>query len=297
MCGSAASPHRRGMTETAATPPLDPPTDNPLFIRPREGRMIAGVCKGIAERWNLDLTLVRIVTVVLTLFTGVALAAYLGAWLLTPSTDGPAPLTADSKTARWASRNGERLMRRGPMIVLIVLAAIVLSGLAHALWFGAPVGLLVAVLLIAIVVGTKRGRWLLVTVAALLAVGIATVGVFGAHFGTRSYTVASIDDLHDHYDFGAGKVNLDLTALSSITGRYRTDVRLGRGDVTVVVPQGVPVVVHGQSGLGSVVVDGHKVSGVDAEQTRAVGGGLVTTEDRLVVDVVVGVGKVTVRTA
>src|SRR4051812_49656037 len=77
MCGSAASPHRRGMTETAATPPLDPPTDSPLFIRPREGRMIAGVCKGIAERWNLDLTLVRIVTVVLTLFTGVALAAYI----------------------------------------------------------------------------------------------------------------------------------------------------------------------------------------------------------------------------
>src|SRR3954465_8841049 len=297
MCGSAASPHRRGMTETAANPPLDPPTDTPLFIRPREGRMLAGVCTGIAQRWNLDLTLVRIVTVVLTLFTGVALAAYIGAWLLTPSTDAPAPLTADSKTAKGASRNGDRLMRRGPAIVLIVLAAIVLSGLAHALWFGAPLGLLVTVLLIAIIVGTKRGRWLLVTVAALLAVGLATVGVFGAHLGTRTYTVASIDDLHEHYDFGAGKVNLDLSALSSVSGRYRTNVRLGRGDVTVVVPQGVPVVVHAQSGLGSVVVAGHKVSGVDAEQTRAVEPGLATAEDRLFVDVVVGVGKVTVRTA
>jgi predicted membrane protein len=138
---------------------------------------------------------------------------------------------------------------------------------------------------------------LLVTVAALLAVGLATVGVFGGHLGTRSYTVASLDDLHSHYDFGAGKVNLDLTALSSVNGRYRTDIRLGRGDVTVVVPQGVPVVVHAQSGLGAVVVDGHKVSGVDAEQTRAVDPGLATAEDRLFVDVVVGVGKVTVRTA
>jgi phage shock protein C len=285
------------MTETAATPPLDPPNSAPMFVRPREGRMIAGVCSGIAQRWNLDLTLVRIVTVVLTLFTGVALAAYLGAWLLTPSTDGPAPLTADSKTARWASRNGDRLMRRGPLILLIVLAAILLSGLAHALWFGAPVGLLVAVLLIAIVVGTKRGRWLLVTIAALLAVGLATVGVFGAHFGTRSYTVASVDDLHDHYDFGAGKVNLDLSALSTVSGRHSTNVRLGRGDVTVVVPQDVAVVVHGQSGLGTVVVDGHKVSGVDAEQTRTVGAGAVTSDDRLFVDVVVGVGKVTIRTA
>ena len=259
--------------------------------------MIAGVCSGIAQRWNLDLTLVRIATVVLTLFTGLGLAAYVATWLLTPSTDGPAPLTADSRAARWASRNGERAVRRLPMLILIVLAAIVLSGIAHAFWFGAPIGLFIAVLLIALVVGTRRGRWLLVAVAALLAVGLATVGVFGGHLGTRTYTVASVDDLHEHYDFGAGKVNLDLSALSSVTGRHRTDIRLGRGDVTVVVPQGVPVVVHAQSGLGTVVVDGHKVSGVDAEQSRAIDPGLATAEDRLYVDVVVGIGKVTVRTA
>jgi phage shock protein PspC (stress-responsive transcriptional regulator)/predicted membrane protein len=259
--------------------------------------MVAGVCSGIAQRWGLDVTLVRIATVVLALFSGVGVAAYIAAWLLTPSTDAPAPLTSDSRAARWASRNGERAVRRLPMLILIVLAAIVLSGIAHALWFGAPVGLFVVALLIAIVVGTRRGRWLLVIVAALLAVGLATVGVFGAHFGTRTYTVASVDDLNAHYDFGAGKVRLDLSGLPSVTGRYRTDIRLGRGDVTVVVPQGVPVVVHAQSGLGSVVVDDHKVGGVDAEQTRAVNPGLDTTEDRLFVDVVVGVGKVTVRTA
>src|SRR5438270_1566203 len=101
------------MTETAATPPLDPPNSTPIFVRPREGRMVAGVCAGIAQRWNLDLTLVRVVAVVLALFSGVGVAAYIGAWLLTPSTDGPAPLTADSSAARWASRNGERFMRRG----------------------------------------------------------------------------------------------------------------------------------------------------------------------------------------
>src|SRR3954449_2273217 len=285
------------MTETADIPPLDPPSTAPLLIRPREGRMLAGVCAGIAQRWGLDLTLVRVVTVVLTLFTGVALAAYVAVWLLTPSTDGPAPLTADSRAARWTSRTSDGVVRRWPALLLVVLAAIVLSGLAHALWFGAPVALLAAILLAAVIVGTRRGRWVLATVAALLAVGLATVGVFGAHLGTRTYHVATVDDLHDHYDFGAGKVNLDLSALTALSGRYRTDVRLGRGDVTVVVPQGVPVVVHGQSGLGSVVIDGHKVSGVDAEQTRAATAGVVTSEDRLFVDVVVGVGKVTVRTA
>jgi phage shock protein PspC (stress-responsive transcriptional regulator) len=284
------------MTETAATPPLDPPSTAPLFVRSREGRMLAGVCSGIAQRWGLDVTLVRIVTVVLTLFSGVGLAAYVLAWLLTPSTDGPAPLTADSSAARWASRNGERFIRRVPMLILIVLGAIVLSGVAHALWFGAPVGLLIAALVIALVIGTRRGRWLLVAVAALLAVGLATVGAFGSHLGTRSFHVASVDDLNEHYDFGAGKVNLDLSALTSVTGRHTTDIRMGRGDATVTVPTGVPIVVHGQAGIGSVVVDGHRVSGVDAEQTRTLNG-LSTADDRLMVDVVVGVGKVTIRTA
>jgi phage shock protein PspC (stress-responsive transcriptional regulator) len=283
------------MTETAANPPLDSPSTPPLFVRAREGRMIAGVCRGIADRWGLDLTLVRIATVVLTLFTGVALAAYVAAWLLTPSTDAPAPLTAESSAARWASRNGERFVRRMPMLVLIVLAAILLSAGAHALWFGAPVGLCVAVLLIAIVIGTRRGRWLLVTIAALLAVGLATIGVFGEHLGTRSFHVASVDDLNYDYNYAAGKVNLDLSALTTVSGRYSTNVRVGRGDVTVTVPQGLPVVVHGQSGLGSVIVDGHKVSGVDAEQTRSIDGA-DTAADRMLIHVVVGVGKVTVRT-
>ncbi|HET7530996.1 MAG TPA: PspC domain-containing protein [Mycobacteriales bacterium] len=285
------------MTETAATPPLDPPSSAPLFVRPHEGRMLAGVCAGVAQRWGLDLTLVRVVTVVLTLFTGVALAAYVAVWLLTPSTEGPAPLTADSSTARWASRTGERMARWWPTLLLVVLLAIALSALAHALWFGAPVGLLAAILLVAIIVGTRRGRWLLVTVAALLALALGTVGVFGAHLGTRTYHVTSVNDLRSDYDYAAGKVNLDLSALTGVTGRHRTDIRLGRGDVNVTVPQGVPVVVHGQSGLGTVEIDGHAVKGVDAEQTQSLGDGLATAEDRLVVDVIVGVGKVTVRSA
>jgi phage shock protein PspC (stress-responsive transcriptional regulator)/predicted membrane protein len=284
------------MTETAAAPPIDQPSD-PLFVRPREGRMLAGVCAGVAQRWGLDLTLVRVVTVVLTLFTGVALAAYIAVWLLTPSIDGPAPLTADSRAVRWASRTGDRAVRRWPTLLVVVLLAIVLSAVAHALWFGAPVGLLAAVLFIAIIVGTRRGRWLLVSIAALCVAALATIGIAGPHLGTRAYHVASVSDLRSHYDYGVGQVNLDLSALTTVTGRHRTDVRLGRGDVTVVVPSGVAVYVHGRSGLGTVDIDGHSVRGADAEQSESLGDGVATATDRLVVDVVVGVGKVTVRTA
>jgi phage shock protein PspC (stress-responsive transcriptional regulator) len=259
--------------------------------------MVAGVCAGIAQRWNLDLTLVRVLTVVTTLFSGIGLAAYAAVWLLTPSVDGPAPLTPDSRAARTVQRTGERIGRRLPAILLIVLAVVLFSQIAHFLWWGwgAPVGLIVLALLIALVVGTRSGRWLLVSFAALLALAVAAVGVFGTHFGTRTYHVSSVDELRGDYDFGAGKVNLDLTALQPFDGSRRTDIRLGRGNVVVTVPQDVPVFVHARAGVGSVTVDGVKVSGIDSEQTRAVGGSSDPTADRLFVDVIVGAGSVDVR--
>ncbi|MDQ1697952.1 MAG: hypothetical protein QOJ03_3305 [Frankiaceae bacterium] len=291
------------MTETPATEPLDPPNPpsdppnppseetrrpDPLFVRPREGRMLAGVCAGIAQRWNLDITLVRIVAVVATLVSGIGLAVYLAGWLLTPSTDGPAPLRPEGRPARLASRL--------PAVLLVVLAVVVFTGIAHALWWGAPVGLLVAALVIALVVGTRRGRWMLVSVAALLVLALGTVGIFGSHFGTRTYHVSSVSDLQSSYEYGAGKVNLDLSSLT-VAGHHRTEVRLGRGDVAVTVPASAAVVVHARSGLGSVTIDGHEVSGVDAEQTQSLGDGPATADDRLVIDVLVGVGAVDIRTA
>ncbi|HEY2792394.1 MAG TPA: PspC domain-containing protein, partial [Micromonosporaceae bacterium] len=246
------------MTETESPSPQSPgpqstDQDEPLFVRPREGRMIAGVCAGIAKRWNLDITLVRIATVALTLISGIGLAVYLAAWLLTPSTDRPAALRPGGRGTRWASRL--------PALILIVIAAIAIAAVAHTLWWGAPVGLLIAALVIAVVVGTRRGRWFLASVAALLVLALATIGVFGQHFGSRSYHVSSIGQLRDHYGYGAGKVNLDLTGLS-VTGRHRTEVRLGRGDVNVTVPNNVAVWVHGRAGVGSVTIDGHKVDGI-----------------------------------
>ncbi|WP_433677637.1 PspC domain-containing protein [Microbacterium gorillae] len=49
--------------------------------RPRDGRWIAGVCLGLAEHFNISVTLVRIFTVLL----GVPLLAYVVAWALIPS--------------------------------------------------------------------------------------------------------------------------------------------------------------------------------------------------------------------
>jgi phage shock protein PspC (stress-responsive transcriptional regulator) len=47
-------------------------------------RKIAGVCGGIAEYFGVDPTLVRVLTVVFTLFFGSGLLVYLLAWILMP---------------------------------------------------------------------------------------------------------------------------------------------------------------------------------------------------------------------
>ncbi len=66
-------------------PPPTPPGPVRRLTRSRTDRMIGGVCGGLARYWNTDATLLRILTVVLTLATGGAfLIGYLIAWIAIP---------------------------------------------------------------------------------------------------------------------------------------------------------------------------------------------------------------------
>ncbi len=56
------------------------------LYRPREGRMVAGVCKGFAQRYGWDVSIVRLVLVLSVVFgAGVPLVAYLIAWVIMPN--------------------------------------------------------------------------------------------------------------------------------------------------------------------------------------------------------------------
>jgi phage shock protein PspC (stress-responsive transcriptional regulator) len=52
--------------------------------RPRDDRIIAGVCSGIARHFNLDPAVVRIAFVASLLLPGPQILIYLVAWLLMP---------------------------------------------------------------------------------------------------------------------------------------------------------------------------------------------------------------------
>jgi phage shock protein PspC (stress-responsive transcriptional regulator) len=56
-----------------------------VLFRPRENRIIAGVCAGLAEYTGMDVNLIRVIAALVTLFTaGTGLLAYVVAWIVIP---------------------------------------------------------------------------------------------------------------------------------------------------------------------------------------------------------------------
>src|SRR5262249_13237105 len=79
------------------------PLPYPKLSRPREGRKIAGVCAGFARYLGVDVTLVRLITLVLCFWpVGIGLIAYFVGWIVMPND----PLQLPAATAHPEPANG-----------------------------------------------------------------------------------------------------------------------------------------------------------------------------------------------
>jgi phage shock protein C len=85
-CGASINP--------AATPFSDSFHAAGKLTRPLTGRMIAGVCAAFALHYGWDLNLVRIITALFIVLTGVGALAYIVAWVVIP--EEAYPLTTKS---------------------------------------------------------------------------------------------------------------------------------------------------------------------------------------------------------
>src|SRR5260370_17773255 len=98
-CGKQVDPSSRfcpacGAAIYAAPPP--PPGYYPnrnQLTRPRNNRMIAGVCAGFALHYGCDVTLVRIIAALVALLTAIGAVAYLVLWVIIPPAPYPPPPT------------------------------------------------------------------------------------------------------------------------------------------------------------------------------------------------------------
>ncbi len=85
-CGKPLDPSSRfcpscGAATATAEMPARPVAQ---MYRPRNGRMIAGVCAAFALHYGWDLMVTRIVTALLIVMTGVGALAYIAAWVIIP---------------------------------------------------------------------------------------------------------------------------------------------------------------------------------------------------------------------
>ena len=71
------------------------------LIRPRDGRVIAGVCAALAHRFGWDVTVVRVLAVLSFLLPGSQLIVYIVCWIVIP---GEAP-SASSVPAQGPHRS------------------------------------------------------------------------------------------------------------------------------------------------------------------------------------------------
>ncbi|HVS68156.1 MAG TPA: PspC domain-containing protein, partial [Mycobacteriales bacterium] len=104
----------------------DMPTGVPRRLtRAREGRVIAGVCQGAAQYFDIDPVIFRIVLAVLTVFGGAGLLVYVLCWAFIPE-EG----SAETRVERWL-HGGHHDLRRFLLLGVIGICLIVFLGNAN----------------------------------------------------------------------------------------------------------------------------------------------------------------------
>ncbi len=84
-CGTGLPPSARFCSNCGAVVPVAPYIPARQLVRPIAGRMVAGVCIGVAQTYGWDVALVRVLTVVGFFFSGgLVFVAYLAGWIGIP---------------------------------------------------------------------------------------------------------------------------------------------------------------------------------------------------------------------
>jgi phage shock protein PspC (stress-responsive transcriptional regulator) len=245
------------------------------LLRSRDDRMLWGVAGGLADHLGFNATLVRVAFVVITLFGGAGLLAYLVLAVALPEDDGTGQPVDESV---WA-----RLGKVVLVCILVAIALVLAAGIAAvSAWITATGhGTVVAVAVIALgfalvaaAFATDVRRRLtppLVVLALVLGIPAGAVAAADIKFdnsvGQRTYTPTVAADIPaDGYKLGTGQLVVDLRQLPWAPGQtIAASAHLGIGQMIVSVPSSVCVVGHTTAKAGELVVAGNVSNGVDPE--------------------------------
>jgi phage shock protein C len=96
MSDDAAFCSRCGKATGAPAAPRITPARR--LSRPMHDKKIAGVCSGFARYFEVDVTLMRVLWIIVALFTGVGFIAYIVAWIAMPKDYAPVATTVPQQT-------------------------------------------------------------------------------------------------------------------------------------------------------------------------------------------------------
>jgi phage shock protein PspC (stress-responsive transcriptional regulator) len=212
------------------------PTPAPPLRRVRRGRWLAGVCRGLARRWDLNVAQVRALFVLSSVLAGAGVLVYVACWLVLP-------LDED---------RGERpsFVRGLASLALFAAGVAGMTTIATAAFlvtvfgFGWTVALAGGVFLVAALVASPvmRPAWTLAVLAAAVvpAIAVATSGVrVEPQTGLVTRTPSTVADVPKHgYHAGLGDLFVDLRRFAPPAGStvpLRLDT--GTGHTIVALPR------------------------------------------------------------
>jgi phage shock protein PspC (stress-responsive transcriptional regulator) len=227
--------------------------------------MLAGVAGGLADRFDIDVSLIRVAFVVLACAWGLGVIVYLAMWALVPGQSGDASTDAastDDPSPSW-------------LAFLLLGAVIVFGVLIVTSWWGGPkwgggIELLWVVLLLGLLVVAFRdrtGRRTVARIFAALALGIVTLAIlvsaafFGlvastgvplsGGIGDRVVQPTELSQVHSTYRTAIGNMTVDLQQIHFTRTTHLT-ASVAVGLLTIDIPPGVVVDVDAHAGVGSV---------------------------------------------
>ncbi|MCB9490962.1 MAG: PspC domain-containing protein [Dehalococcoidia bacterium] len=271
---TAAAPN----TDDAPAPP--PPTEPQRarrLTRSRRDDWFGGVAGGLAEYFDTDPTLIRILFVIAAIVTsGFAIVAYIVAWIVIPE-EGAEEGEEPGVPRRRRHRHGGL----GAIIwggILIIGGTIVLLAQLD-LDIDLPpfeVGLSAALILVGLLIlvearhGFHGGLMTLATILIVL-LGLSSasrfnVAVDGA-FGDARHHVTRASDLDREYSHAFGSLTVDLRDLDLNAGTTHLEVSVLFGDGTLYLPADVPYRIEADSVFGSIDATEFDTEGVATSRT------------------------------
>jgi phage shock protein C len=309
--------HEQVDASTAAPEPVK----ETRLRRSTKRRMVGGVAGGIAERFDIDANIVRVVFVVLTVAYGLGVAIYLAMWVLIPQSGSGADDFEESGVEPPASNL--RLLRYVVLAAVVVIAVIAISTFGGAPRVGNGFAALWLVFLFVLAVLSLRSsarQHMLRRFIALVFVSFMTVIILlsGAVLGflastgvpmtggsgARTIQPSTLGQVQRTYrtEFGALTIDLRQVHFSSTPTSVTASVAVGI--LTVDVPANAIVYLKTHIGLGPVDYNGpveyNGQYGYQEVPWTAIPSSLKTVASQqraphLILDAQVGVGKIDVQ--